>query len=277
MSGAAAALFNGAALNADWALSRGLHYGDGVFRTLLRYRGHWLDWSAQLAKLSADAARIDLRAPDAASLSAEADALAGEQSACVLKILLWRAGSGRGYRSEEQAAERLLLRYALPDYAAACWESGVRAFLCEFKLAQQPRLAGIKHLNRLEQVLASRDWPQDAQEGILLSAAGDLVGGTRSNLFWFKDGRMLTPDLRDCGVAGVMRARVLALAAQMQLPLETGRYPLQALLDADEAFVCNSLIGLWPLHALHGHNWRAPGVLTQRIAAALAHPCIARG
>ncbi|MDB5987107.1 MAG: pabC [Nevskia sp.] len=275
MSGPAVALFNGAPLTADWALSRGLHYGDGVFRTVLRHRARWIDWSAQLAKLSDDAARIDLRAPDAATLTAEADALAGDQADAVLKILLWRAGAGRGYRSDASSAERLLLRYPVPQFPAAHWTQGIRAFRSRVTLSAQPRLAGIKHLNRLEQVLASRDWPNDAQEGILLSAAGGPVCGTRSNLFWAKHGRLFTPDLRDSGVAGMMRGRVLALAQQMEIQIETGSYPLQALLDADEAFVTNSLIGLWPLQSFETRVWAVPGATTRRLSAALAHPLIA--
>lgn len=276
MSEIPVALFNGAPLDAGWALSRGLHYGDGVFRTALRRHGRWIDWPAQLAKLGDDAARIDLHAPDAATLSAEADELAGTQADAVLKILLWRSGAGRGYRSDQRASERLLLRYPLPPFPAAYWTQGICTFRSAVRLSAQPRLAGIKHLNRLEQVLASRDWPDQAQEGILLSAAGSPVCGTRSNLFWLKAGRLCTPDLRDCGVAGVMRARVLALAAHLEIPIETANYPLQALLDADEAFVTNSLVGLWPLQRFEARSWAAPGPLTRRLSQALAHPLIAQ-
>jgi 4-amino-4-deoxychorismate lyase len=270
-----AALFNGAALQSDWALNRGLHYGDGVFRTLLRYDHRWVDWPTQMSKLRKDAARISLSAPDSALLLEEAELLCWAQASATLKILLWRAGRGRGYRSESDAAERLLLRYDAPQFPPNYWTQGIRAFLSLVTMSAQPRLAGIKHLNRLEQVLASRDWPDDVQEAILLSAAGKLVCGTRSNLFWLARGQLFTPDLSECGVSGVMRGRIVQLAQSMEIEIKTGSYAPQDLLDADEAFVTNSLIGLWPLRQFETRNWNAPGALTCRLSLALAHPMLA--
>jgi len=268
------ALFNGAALQADWAFNRGLHYGDGVFRTLLRYDNRWIDWPAQMARLRDDAARISLRAPDAALLLSEAESLCFAQASATLKILLWRVGRGRGYRSESDAAERLLLRYNAPQFPQDYWMQGIRAFLSPVTMAAQPRLAGIKHLNRLEQVFASRDWPEEMQEGILLSASGKLVCGTRSNLFWLAQGKLFTPELSQCGVSGVMRGRIFQLAQRMEIEIKTGSYATQDLLKADEAFITNSLIGLWPLRQFETRIWNAPGALTRRLSLALAHPML---
>lgn len=269
------ALFNGAVLQTNLAFNRGLHYGDGVFRTLLRYDSCWIDWPAQMAKLREDAARIGLTAPDPALLLGEAESLCFTQAGATLKILLWRENCGRGYSSESDVAERLLLRYDVAQFPLTYWTQGVRAFLSPVTMATQPRLAGIKHLNRLEQVLASRDWPQEMQEGILLSTPGKLVCGTRSNLFWLARGQLFTPDLSECGVSGVMRGRIFQLAQQMEIEIKTGSYAPQDLLDADEAFVTNSLIGLWPLRQFETRNWNAPGALTRHLSLALAHPILA--
>ncbi|MBL6751469.1 MAG: aminodeoxychorismate lyase [Nevskia sp.] len=267
-----AAWFNGAPASAVDAFGRGLHYGDGVFRTLMKYDGEIIDIEEHIKKIRADAAGLGINPPEAAVLRADAGAAGAAAERCVLKILLLRAGGGRGYRPAGHDADRLVLRYPAPVYAAAAWEQGVAAFRCALKLAAQPALAGIKHLNRLEQVLASRDWPDGMDEGLLGDGDGAPVCGTRSNLFWVRRGRLHTPALDRCGVAGVMRDRVLALAARLGIQVQVAQRPWQHLLEADEAFVTNSLIGTWPLRSLDGHRWPAPGPLTASLAAALRHP-----
>lgn len=274
MSAETLALHNGAPPGAALAHSRALHYGDGVFRTVLRHGGDFVDWEAQLAKLAQDAAALGLAAPATGLLDAEARMLFGPQAEGVLKILLWRAGSHRGYRSETPASERLLLRYLLPDFDAACWTRGIRAFIAEQRLASQPQLAGIKHLNRLEQVLASREWPAEAQEGVVLSASGAPLGGTRSNLFWVQRGQLCTPDLSEGGVAGLTRDRVLEAAHACGLRIAIAAFALTELMESEEAFFTNSLFGLWPLRELGERRWATPGAHTRALMQRLAHPLV---
>jgi len=270
-----AALLNGVAAEPPLALSRGLHYGDGVFRTLLKFDGQLIDLKLQLLKLEHDARALGLEPPAAELLRQEAESLSDGLSAAVLKILLLRAGAGRGYAPQGAATDRLLLRYSVPRYPAGHWREGIRAFRCGLRLGRQPLLAGIKHLNRLEQVLASRDWPEGMDEGILCDERGAPVCGTRSNLFWVGQGVLHTPALDSCGVAGMMRDKVLAAAAALGLTVRIESRPWSKLADADEAFVSNSLIGLWPLRELEQRRWQAPGPVTARLAAALRHPYIA--
>ncbi|HZR37031.1 MAG TPA: aminodeoxychorismate lyase [Nevskia sp.] len=275
MSEAPQGLLNGSPLGQSLAASRGLHYGDGVFRTFLKFDGQLIDFKLQTLKLEHDARALGLEPPPAVLLRQEADGLSAGQAAAVLKILLLRAGAGRGYAPRGTAADRLLLRYPLPLYPAACWREGIRAFRCGLRLGRQPALAGIKHLNRLEQVLASRDWPEGMDEGILCDERGAPVCGSRSNLFWVGEGVLHTPALDGCGVAGMMRDKVLAAAAALGMAVRIETRPWAKLIDADEAFVSNSLIGLWPLRELEQRRWPAPGPVTARLAAALRHPYIA--
>lgn len=272
MSEAAQALLNGAPVAESLVRSRALHYGDGVFRTLLKYEGQLLDWKLQFLKLAHDAEALGLLAPAADLLLEEAGTLSAATPSSVIKILLLRSGAGRGYTPQTRQADRLLLGYPLPAYPAQHWQQGIAAFRCALRLGRQPALAGIKHLNRLEQVLASRDWPDGAVEGILCDERGAPVCGTRSNLFWVRDGLLHTPALDACGVAGMMRDKVLACATALGLTVQIGTRPWSKLLDADEAFVCNSLIGIWPLRSLERREWQAPGPLTARLAALLRHP-----
>jgi 4-amino-4-deoxychorismate lyase len=266
------ALFNGGPVP-DLSAHRGLNYGDGVFRTCLIYMSHVVDLKEQCETVNRDAERLGLAPVPVATLEHEAASLAQDQARGVLKMVLMRAGAGRGYRAQEGATDRLLRLYPLPGYRGAAWHSGVAAFRSRLQLATQPALAGIKHLNRLEQVLAGREWEEGADEALLGDEAGRPVCGTRTNLFWAAGGALHTPALERCGVAGLMRHKVLGLARGLGLDTRVrdnaGWDELEA---ADEAFLTNSLVGIWPLARLGPRRWPAPGPVTRRLIERLAHP-----
>lgn len=264
--------FNGEPVRADLALSRALHYGDGVFRTLLMQNGVPLDFQRQHSRLAEDARRLGLEAPDAELLDAELRAGDMPEGLSVAKIILSRRAEGRGYAPATSVADRWVLHSALPDAPTEYWQQGVRLIRSNVTLAAQPLLAGIKHLNRLEQVLASRDWPADVQEALMCDAQGAPVCGTRTNLFWIKNQRLMTPALRDCGVCGMMRQKILEQAMALEIPCDEDRYGWKNLLAADEIFISNSLIGIWPVRELESVGFAAPGPQTQRLMQTLQHP-----
>ncbi len=269
------ALVNGAPPKASVLLSRALHYGDGVFRTLLRIEGRWLDFDRHYVKLVQDCRVLGLDPPHVGQLEAELESLGGGRSQPVVgKIILARSGAGRGYAPTSRQCDRILLRYAAPRYPASCWNEGVAAISSPVTLGMQPLLAGVKHLNRLENMLAARGWPQGVQEALMCSAEGHLVCGTRSNLFWVQGGRLFTPRLASCGVAGMMRGKVLDAARAMGLLSDVVEAAPSVLPQASEAFLSNSLIGIWPLRRLDTHDFGPPGSLTQRLQMVLAQPLL---
>ena len=167
----------------------------------------------------------------------------------VLKIVVTRGQGGRGYRpSCKGDTTRMLSLHPLPDYTGT--DTGVNVFVCKQRLAIQPSLAGIKHLNRLEQVMASLEWPEDKihnqefHEGLMLDTADHIVEGTRSNIFWVEKGKLQTPVLNDCGVEGVMRNYLLEKIPEA-VPTES--CTLDRLCNAEEIFLCNSVFGIWPV------------------------------
>lgn len=270
------ALVNGGPPGTAILTSRALHYGDGVFRTLLRHEGRWLDFDRHYVKLVQDCRALDLDPPHVGQLEAELEALGGGRAVpAVGKIILARAGGGRGYTPGTRQCDRILLRYPAPRYPASCWSEGVAAIRSTVSLAEQPRLAGAKHLNRLENVLAAKGWPSGVQEALMTDIAGRLVCGTRSNVFWVEGGRLLTPKLTRCGVAGLMRARVIEAARSLGLNTDVVEVPFDQLLQAREAFICNSVIGLWPLRRVDAHDFGTPGSLALRLQGLLAHPPLA--
>lgn len=266
------ALWNGQAASGESLLSRGLHYGDGVFRTMLAIDGEPQLLETHLEALERDALQLRMQPPPGALLAAECRRLAAGHARVVLKLMLLRKAGGRGYRPGRDDCDRLLLSSEAPQYRPDLVTQGIRVFRSPVTLAQQPLLAGAKHLNRLEQVLASRDWPDGVDEGILCDAEGHAICGTRSNLFWVREGRLGTSPLSACGVRGVMRHRILELARQQDLNVELRDLSWTGLQQADEVFVSNSLIGLWPVRSLGDRTLAAPGPVTAVLLRALSHP-----
>lgn len=251
--------------------SRGLHYGDGAFRTILKYKNKYIYLNQHINKLVEDGARLDLRVSTDDLATAVQRAGRGRPQG-TLKLIIVRRSGGRGYQSLTNDVNIIAQWYDINNYCIDYSSSGIAADLSDITLAEQPRLAGIKHLNRLEQVLASRNWPAGVQERLMSDRQRRPICGTRSNLFWISDGQLYTPDVTNCGVAGVMRHQVLLTAEKIGVACRIECRPLGELLAADEAFVCNSVFGLWPLRALEQRRWSAPGPLTRMLSQALKHP-----
>jgi 4-amino-4-deoxychorismate lyase len=249
---------------------RGLLYGDGLFETIAVHDGVPQLWLQHMARLQRDCARLGIIPPAVELLYSEAHHLCAGQSRAVLKIIITRGSGGRGYRAPEPAAPRRVLSlHPWPAYPDHYPEQGIRVRLCAMRLGSNPRLAGIKHLNRLEQVLARAEWDDPGiGEGLLLDGEGRLVEGTMSNVFLVRDGRLQTPLLDACGVAGVMRECVLELARQGGIACEVTRLGLDDVAAADEMFVCNSVIGLWPVCQFEQQPLAA-GPLTRRLQQAI--------
>ena len=150
----------------------------------------------------------------------------------------------------------IVIASAAPRYPDEFAKSGVRLHLCRTRIAAQPRLAGVKHLNRLENVLARAEWDDpEVPEGLMLDGEGNAIGGTMTNLFVVEDGALLTPELSRCGVAGVTRERVLAAAARHGVAARAEVLSLERVLAARELLVVNSVIGAWPVKELAARHW----------------------
>ncbi|MCR4299823.1 MAG: aminodeoxychorismate lyase [Gallionella sp.] len=255
-------LVNGVPGNTISIRDRGLLYGDGVFRTLRVTQGKALHWSLHYLKLQHDCAKLGITCPDEALLCAELDKVLVQHPDGVVKLIVTRGEGARGYTPPAGAAPTRIWDFSpLPDYPAEWATQGIKARVCSLRLPAQTRLACVKHLNRLENVLAAAEL-NDAQrhdsqlaEGLLLDAEGYLIEGIRSNLFLVVQGRLVTPDLSRCGVAGIQRGRVMAWALQHGVTLQVRDAGLEEALHADELFIVNSVIGLWPIRELEQRHW----------------------
>lgn len=245
-------------------LDRGLHYGDGLFETLAVKDGRIGLLQFHLDRLQDGCARLGMPMPSPDELRAELDAAAQSEQRAVLKLMVTRGEGGRGYRPPADARpRRILLRYPWPDYPEAWSREGVHLKVCDMRLAEQPRLAGMKHLNRMEQVLARAEWNDTHvyQEGLMLDMGGRVIEGTMTNVFAsLHEDVLLTPDLGRAGVAGVMRRHILEQAAKSGMQVKVTDLPLDGFLQADEMFLCNSIIGVWPVTGLAGRRYRVGSV-----------------
>jgi 4-amino-4-deoxychorismate lyase len=255
-------------------IDRGLTYGDGVFRTLLVRAGHPLCWSRHYDKLHADCAQLGILCPPEAVLAAEMDKLIAETPDCVMKVIVTRGESQRGFAiPETMEPTRILMASPTTQYPANYLMDGVRLHLCSTRLAIQPLLAGIKHLNRLENVLARREWNNaEIAEGLMLDMDGNAIEGTMSNLFILKGKTLYTPDLGRCGVAGVQRQRIMDLAGRLGMTVRVKNLPLARIYEADELVLCNSVIGVWQVRELAGKTWQT-GKLAARLRSLLDDDC----
>jgi 4-amino-4-deoxychorismate lyase len=264
-------VINGQATDCLSSHDRGLLYGDGVFETFAVEDGQPRFWLRHLARLAVGCNRLGIALPEEKRLLEESRSLISGVDRRALKIIVTRGCGGRGYRPSSSAAPtRIIQLHPWPDYPESCRESGVRVRLCRQRLAHNPALAGIKHLNRLEQVIARGEWNDPViMEGLLLDAEDRLVEGTMSNLFLIRDRVLMTPELGRCGVAGILRTVVMELAAGIPMPVQVRALGLGDLREADEVFLTNSLIGIWPVIAIDGRSYRR-GALTHRLQELLA-------
>ncbi len=248
---------------------RGLQYGDGLFETLEIYQGRPLFWSLHMQRLIEGCQRLGMPEPDLALLEQEAWRLSENCPRGVLKLMITRGCGGRGYRPPEKPdITRLLSLHPWPDYADNLSQQGINLIFCRTRLGLNPDLAGMKHLNRLEQVLARNEWRQsDIHEGLMSNIQGEIIEGTMSNVFFVSENVLFTPSLAQAGVKGIVRRLVMQLAEQLSIPCQETSVNADRLLAADEIFITNSIIGLWPVKQLEPVRF-TPGPLTRQLQQA---------
>jgi 4-amino-4-deoxychorismate lyase len=265
-------LLNGIADQHVSPLDRAVHFGDGLFETIACRHGRPRFLSLHLERLALGCTRLGIEGGNIDEVRTEVCALAREVDSAIIKVLLTRGTAiARGYGvTGREKATRITFRYAWPHETPAWSQDGVQVRTAVMRLGENPALAGLKHCNRLEQVLARKEWTDpDISEALLFSSSGRLVSGTMSNVFIVEGSRLRTPHLDLCGVAGVMRRVVLREAASAGIPVQECVLGAEDLRTADELFLTNARIGIWPVRALDGRAV-PPGAVTRRLQKVIA-------
>ena len=238
---------NGVAHESIAISDRGLLYGDGVWETIAVINGkpHLLAWHLERLQQGLQTLAIPFDALD--KLEQQIKTVAQPCLRAVVKVVITRGEGMRGYNPQDCSQPTCIVQ-CLPwsNYSSAYQAQGIRLTLCQTRLAYQPLLAGFKHLNRLEQILARREFTVEFQEGLVRDYAGHVIEGTMSNLFIIRqDNTVLTPDLSGCGIAGVMRRQVLKLLTQLGVKWQICHVNIEDIDAAQALFMTNSLIGIW--------------------------------
>jgi 4-amino-4-deoxychorismate lyase len=247
---------NGTATRTIDLSDRGFQYGDGVFTTVRVQDGVPLFFGRHLDRLRHDGKRLAIPYVGSGVLLEDVRALLGDRQQAILKIQMTRGMGGRGYRLPETVVPtRVVSLHPPAPYPAEYPDSGVEVRYCRTRLGINPALAGLKHMNRLEQILACADWSAGpAVEGLMRDTEGYLVEGTMTNVFLVREGCLLTPFLDRCGVRGIMRSIIMEGAAELGITVSEERVSPADAEAADELFLTNSIIGLWPVRSLeHRH------------------------
>lgn len=237
---------------------RAIHYGDGLFETVLCSNRQLYYWPQHYQRLSASCEKIKIGRPDEWLLLDDIkNLLLNNADSAVknfaIKIIVTRGAGKRGYQADPSARPNRLVLLSEIDGGYSSILSGRllsgSLYLCEQQVAINQGLAGMKHLNRLENVLARNEWQGEACEadiidGLMRNANNFVIEGTMSNLFAVKNKQLFTPDLTQSGVKGVMRDEIINIAKHGGVKISVANLVVDELLDMDELFVTNSLIGM---------------------------------
>lgn len=248
---------------------RGLQYGDGLFETIAVSAGKVALWSFHFDRLSEGCQRLCIPTPAASLLMDEVNSLIRDVEQGVIKIIITRGSGGRGYcPPQSPEPNRIISLHPWPDYPVSWFNEGVVIRLCEARLGLNSALAGIKHLNRLEQILARLEWCDPAiYEGLMLDSRDRVIEATQSNLFLLQGNLLSTPDLSECGVSGTVRRLVIEMARELRIPIKVEAVSLQQVREADALFITNSISGILPVREFEGQQYNLEAVPPKLIDA----------
>lgn len=230
---------------------RALAFGDGLFETIAISQGQAPLWPWHWRRLKKGLKRLHIAADLNAIEDSFAKALAfskTHQGPLKCKIIISRGQSESGYHIPHNIQATCVVQLSALGKAPNNERGkGVKLAVCDWRLPQQPSLAGLKHLNRLDQVMASQELSTDCFDGLMFDSHGFLIEGTKSNVFLCDEhGQWLTPGLEQAGVEGVMRQLLLEeIFPKLQIPCKNAT--LQSLASIRQLFVCNALIGIVPV------------------------------
>lgn len=240
---------------------RAVQYGDGLFETVAIRDGEPRLWNYHSERLLTGCARLGLPVPTEQQIQDELnsalEAAPIDTEHCVAKLLVSAGAGHRGYRRSDSPEGTLLVGLAeSPRLSEVQYRDGVKVRVCDTRLAIQTQLAGIKSLNRLEQVMARNEWQDETVfEGLLLDTEDRLICGTMSNVFLIDNHSLVTPAITRCGISGVMRRHVLAVVEQAGIACDIRDVASSELNSCQGAILTNSQFGVLPVNRCTDRSW----------------------
>jgi len=249
---------------------RSFQYGDGCFTTMLTVEGMIEHFPLHKERVDACLSALSISPVDWELVTSWLEQAVLKQGKAGVKLHVSRGEGGRGYSGQSVVSPNITIStFTYPEHYHQITRDGISLGVCQQRLGLSPLLAGHKHNNRLEQILLKAELDsQGLLDGVALDIEGNVVETTMANLFWVVDGELFTPDLSLSGVSGVMRKVVLGYALENKLTVNIGRYPLAHLENADEVFICNSILGVAPVIKLRQQTFEI-GSLTKSLQGTL--------
>lgn len=234
---------------------RSIQFGDGVFRTMRKKGGRILFWNEHYQKLVHDACVLGVDCPPQALF--EKELMAIELKDAIVKIIITRGNTERGYAvPEDLAVNRIITVHPLTIIPNAWKAKGVKVRFADWRLSHQPLLAGVKHLNRIDNVMARREWSDpEIFESLMLDQEGNVIEGVMSNVFILKQDVLWTSLLQTCGVAGIMRDKVIEAASHLKIAVQQVAFKPDILLASEGVILTNSVFGLLPVRQCEARQW----------------------
>ena len=254
---------------------RGLQYGDGLFETIAIRNGEPRLWNRHTERLGEGCNLLGIAMPPERDLHdgvMQAVSASGVMPAyAVAKIMMTAGTSSRGYgRERVQLPSVLFGAFAATPPPAVSYTRGIEVALCNTRLASNSAFAGIKTLNRLEQVLArSEIIATDAFEGLTMDADDNIICGTMSNVFFVQNNTLTTAPVDRSGVSGVMRRHVIESLKKQGVDTQLQYTDLPSLDDVDEVFLSNSQFGVMPVSRCASRTWPV-GSVTRNVMSVMA-------
>ncbi len=250
-------------------------YGDGVFETMLSVGNDVHHWDYHWQRLETSCQRLQISVPDRDTLYQQLQTALAEQNSplSVVKMIVSRGDGLRGYRSVD--CQPCHIQFSIAEYHFnPKMYHGLHIRICQTRLSHQPLLAGMKHINRLEYVMARRE-SDDGQfdEGLLLNYDNHLIEGLTSNVFIIKNQQIFTPILDGSGVRGTMRTYLFDTLPQLDYALSEKKLSLDDIRCADEVFLTNATVGIMPVASIATIGNHFQQTMTNEIRHQVGHPC----
>lgn len=252
-------LINGHSTSKVEASDRAFQYGDGVFTTMLVKKGLVCDWLRHKKRLEDNVATLKIDGVNWDDVTRWVRLAADTLKDCersVMKVMVTRGSGGRGYSPAGCSAPNVVVStHPFPAHYLSWRENGISMKVLSQRIGLSP-IAGLKHLNRLEQVLLKQEVELlGVDDGVACDMNGHVVETSASNIFWRKGKCLYTPPVELAGVAGTMRAQVMEQAALDGYQIKEASVTQEVLLDADELFITNAVMGLVPVRCLEGKDY----------------------
>lgn len=251
-------IINGRAVETLSIFDRAFQYGDGLFETIAVLDGKPALLIKHLQRLENGLDRLKFPAIDIETLKKDIQKFSSQFKQAVLKLTITRGESQRGYKVPQSPSPNIIFSFSDRSFRLHVDNScAVSLRYCDTPVCINPALAGIKHLNRLEQVLARNEWHDEVyDDGLMSDTDGRVIESTSANVFLFREGSLLTPDLSLCGIAGVAREVVLEQAKGLAIPCKIQDISIEECHDADALFLTNSLSGIMPVENFESTTYR---------------------